>query len=137
MTASPSTPKRLPATPRPRSSYGDTATRVLLAAVFLVLASIGGLEVSRLQRSTANGEILQRVKDCTEPTGGCFMRGQSNTAAAVASINNTIQVAVYCANQGGDLAAIQACVRREISRLPVVVNAAKDKDHDGIEDADQ
>ena len=44
----------------------------------------------------ATQQTLDAVNDCTQPTGKCFKRGQSQTAKAVGDINRVVVLAAAC-----------------------------------------
>lgn len=111
-----------------RADGRDRLTRILLASVLFVLAGVGALEVARLKRAATNGDVLveiragnDRIKDCTDPTGKCFRRGQASTAAAVVGIidgtKDAEAVAIVCARRELDDDEIRACIYAEFARL--------------------
>ena len=44
----------------------------------------------------ASQRTLDRVNDCTQPSGECFKRGQEQTAKAVGDINRVVVLAAAC-----------------------------------------
>jgi hypothetical protein len=62
-------------------------------------------------------ETLDIIRDSVEPEGARFKRGQAATAAAVASITDATQIAVYCGQRERTLEGIRTCVQSEFSKL--------------------
>lgn len=114
-----------------------TARATLVTRVFVVVASVLGAAilyvlvsvsadtnkivtgVERQQDSNtgtlnATEDTLALIRDCTQPGGDCFERGQKRTADAVANINLAAVYAAACADRDGVQGEdeIYACVVR-------------------------
>lgn len=99
---------------------------VALAAVLVVAVAtstiIGAVNSQRIRDTQVTNtrtldtadRTLDLIRDCTEPGGECFDRGQKRTADVVADLNKAAVYAAACADkrgvQGED--EIYACVVR-------------------------
>lgn len=86
---------------------------VIVAAlsVPVILGQIRITQVDNTQRAEQDSEALLIIKDCTQPAGKCFKRGQRATAKAVGDINQVVILAAACAPlTPGDVDAITACI---------------------------
>lgn len=89
-------------------------TAVIVAAVSSSETNERG--ANRVEQNQRNDETLALIKDCTQPDGECFKRGQRRTAAAVGDINRVVILAASCASGPvkKSVEEIQSCV---IARL--------------------
>jgi hypothetical protein len=76
-------------------ALGGLVGSLLLSAV--VVAQIRTDQVDRKPQLAEDSATLALIKDCTEPGGECFKRGQKRTAEAVGNINQVIVAAAACA----------------------------------------
>jgi hypothetical protein len=103
-----------------RTFRAELVTRVFLVFVTVVVTASLVLMAFVIQGNSDRGEenraTLKVIRDCTEPTGECYKRGQQASAAAVADINRVVIFAAACAAQSHhpSVSHIQQCV---ISRL--------------------
>jgi hypothetical protein len=94
-----------------------------IAVTTLVILLVGAILYSAQTTSTIRQnqrtsiESLTRIKDCTEPGGRCFERGQRATADAVGDINRVAIFAAACADQPRrqTVEQIQSCVIDKLS----------------------
>lgn len=84
-----------------------------LYAIFTTRELAG--RIRETQKSTVASVHL--IRDCTEPAGKCFKRGQKSTGKAVASINKITVYAAACADKPGNqsVTQIQSCVIRKLA----------------------
>lgn len=67
------------------------------------------------QNQKAGRQVLDRVNDCTTPGRKCFDQGQRRTANVVGDINRVTIYAASCGAQyPGEVAQVEACVRRQM-----------------------
>jgi hypothetical protein len=99
--------------------YEAMKRALILFTAVVVTASLVILAIVAVQ----NRLTLQTIRDCTQPSGGCYVRGQKQTAGAVADINRVVILAAACASGlptglriAERQAQIQACV---IDRLAI------------------
>jgi hypothetical protein len=93
----------------------------LLSVVLAILAA--GLIVL-LRTSHDNHKILQEVESCTDPTGACAKRGQSQTGDAVNHLELTTVFAAECAVQhvkDPTDAIIERCIKDKLSAAGVKI----------------
>jgi hypothetical protein len=95
----------------------------ILSGALVLLALVAIVQTRDLAgtiRSTqkANTETVDIIRDCTRPAGRCFMRGQRQTARAVADINRVTVYAAACASKrpGQTATQIRSCVVRMLAR---------------------
>lgn len=93
------------------------AIGVLVVLVLTLLVRTWGLADQIRQAQKGNVSTLHVVRDCTDPGGTCFKRGQKSTAKAVASINKITVYAAACADKPGNqtVTQIQSCVIRKLA----------------------
>jgi hypothetical protein len=77
---------------------------VVVLAVVAVIALVGLGVIAAL--NLRNGAA---IRSCTTPGGSCYERGQAQTAAAVAQINQAALIAAFCAAHSDTLAEVKAC----------------------------
>ncbi len=106
-----------------RATPAHTATvftdrRIALLVVFLVLVvgAVAAAAGAGLAQNRTNHDVLNIIKDATDPSGVRYQQGQAQTAAAVAAINEITVLAVYCGKAHAVLPDIQGCVRAEWAR---------------------
>ena len=89
---------------------------VLLALVAIVQTRDLAGTIRGTQK--ANTETVDLIKDCTQPRGKCFKRGQRQTATAVDSINRVTLAAAACAARrpGQTAPQIKACVMKQLAK---------------------
>lgn len=105
---------------------------VLVVAVLALMTRTWSLtdqiRESQVQNTAAresSDRTLHAIQDCTQPTGECFKRGQTQTAKAVGDINRVVILASAC-SVGLDQrmtvsqrqAAIQQCVIDRLATSP-------------------
>lgn len=92
---------------------------VLIIGVVAVLiqtnnltAAIRDQQKESVERAKDIQTTQQVIRDCTDPGGACFERGQRQTAKAVGDINQVIVYAAACADRDGvqTQPEIYACV---------------------------
>lgn len=123
------------AKPEKRVIFTDQRIGIILASIAMLLAAIVAVEAVRLQRGNQTRAVINRidevtaiVKDSVDPGGVRFKRGQDQTAAAITSINEVTQLAVYCGQKYTDIPSIQGCVLYEYRKahpVPVPTTVAK------------
>jgi hypothetical protein len=66
----------------------------------------------------SNTGAVKLIRDCTDPSGDCYKRGQKQTAVAVADINKISVYAAACADRPGVQTAseIYACVVERLAQ---------------------
>lgn len=105
---------------RPRNTAawlaGVTITALVILLASAILYSAQTTSTIRENQRTSI-ESLTRIKDCTEPGGRCFERGQRATADAVGDINRVAIYAAACADQPRrqTVEQIQSCVIDKLS----------------------
>lgn len=64
-----------------------------------------------------NHAISEQIRSCTTPTGACYKRGQAQTGAAVAGINDFTEAAVWCAQNAAPATerAMHVCILSHLS----------------------
>jgi hypothetical protein len=72
---------------------GILFTAVVVTVCLAILALI---TAQNSERGKENHELLTTVRDCTQPSGECYQRGQKRTASAVSDINQVIILAAAC-----------------------------------------
>lgn len=106
---------------RMRAAWGVIGLVLGICAVALVVAVIvAAVTVTQVRESqignteTINNTkaTLDLIRDCTEPSGKCYQRGQASTADAVDNIGLLSAYAAACADQPETQTAdeIQDCV---------------------------
>lgn len=82
---------------------GMVGGALLVLVVYAILSSaVNSSETnergeSREKQTAVNDQTLRIIRDCTEPSGECFKRGQKATAEAVSQIGAGNILAVVCA----------------------------------------
>jgi hypothetical protein len=98
-----------------KATFAGWAT-ALIAGVILVAILAATLVTVVTIRATqkTNTNTVDLIRDCTEPKGKCFQRGQDQTAGAIADINQVTVYAAACASKvpGQTAEQIQRCVVR-------------------------
>lgn len=74
---------------------------VTLVVYAVTVAAVNSQEInergeSREPQNAANDETLAIIKDCTQPNGRCFRRGQQRTAQVLASAQRIIILSAAC-----------------------------------------
>jgi hypothetical protein len=60
-----------------------------------------------------NKQILDRIVDCTDPSGKCFQEGQSRTKDTINQLNRITLLAAYCSNKTppyATVAEVRKCI---------------------------
>jgi glutaminase len=88
-----------------------------IAQTAQLAAEIRGSQVTNTKTLNNSDQVLKVIQDCTQPDGECYKRGQSQTAAAVSSINKVVILAAACAGQhpGQSVVQIQNCVVKRLA----------------------
>lgn len=106
---------------RMRAAWGVIGLVLGACAVALVVAVIvAAVTATQIRESQVTNTrtientqaTLDLIRDCTEPSGECYQRGQDSTADAVDNIGLLSAYAAACADQPETQTAdeIQACV---------------------------
>lgn len=105
-----------------RVARAEFATRGFLVIVLVILAVAVVTLGQIFDNSERNGETLRVIRDCTQPSGQCYKRGQAQTAQAVADIGRYVVLAAACAadvdaSQPVDrrIALITACITERLA----------------------
>lgn len=94
-----------------RELYKATVmSRIQRVVIFATLALVFVMLVAQLITSQINRSTLDAVKDCTEPGGECFRRGQENTAKAVELLMTRSEAANYCSPRVMGIAQYKTCI---------------------------
>lgn len=92
-----------------RAVRAELWTRAFIVfCVVMLTASLSALIYLAVQ----NRHTLQRVNDCTQPTGKCYRDGQKRTERAVSDIGAGNILAVVCALQVPDDTPFDVALRR-------------------------
>ena len=102
---------------------GTVAVAVLVSVIVSATKSttIADKQATNSPKISETTETLRLVKDCVTPGGKCYERGQSQTAAAVGSLNEAsvaaASAAAACAATPGvhGYVAIKRCVDRTLA----------------------
>jgi hypothetical protein len=96
---------------------GALAGSLALVMAVSVIQTRDLVGLIRGQQKT-NTETVDLIKDCTQPVGKCFKRGQRQTATAVDSINRVTLAAAACAARrpGQTVPQIKACVIKQLAK---------------------
>lgn len=72
--------------------------------------------VEEIRENQKSGRaVVDRINDCTTPGRKCFDQAQRRTAGVVGDINRVTIYAASCGAQyPGQVAAVEACVRRQM-----------------------
>lgn len=74
--------------------------RVLIVVTAVMVATCLGILITLAAQSAHRGkenrETLTTIRDCTQPSGECYLRGKRQTADAVSNINTVIILAAAC-----------------------------------------
>jgi hypothetical protein len=125
-------PTQLPADEhkaRSATFWRRTFLSVAVLAVLGVVAfsaygiyAIRTTQTSRLKQAETNDTTLTIIRDCTQPKGKCYERGQEATAQVLADVTSVIVLAAACAvdvNPGQSVAqrqdAITACITNRLA----------------------
>jgi hypothetical protein len=89
---------------------------VIVAAV--TVSQVRGTQVNNTKTIDNTAETLEIIKDCTQPEGVCYQRGQDSTAEAVDNIGLLSTYAAACADQPDQQTAeeIRECVLELLDR---------------------
>jgi archaellum component FlaG (FlaF/FlaG flagellin family) len=116
-----------------KKAQATLATRVLIIAVILLLATVIGLQLTttllvrgtqqtNTKKTDSSFQTLKLIKSCTTPGQPCYERGQQQTAGAVANINKVVILASACSiGLSGDLSVehrqtlIESCVIQRLA----------------------
>lgn len=92
------------------AAVAGTVFAIVVAAV--TATQIREAQVTNTQTINNTDETLRLIRDCTQPEGECYQRGQDNTADVVDNIGLLSAYAAACADQPEQQSAdeIQACV---------------------------
>lgn len=85
---------------------------VVIFMVFTTVVAVWTLQAT-LDQSYQNGQVLDRLVDCTTPGGECYQQSQSQTGAAIDTINRLTVEAGWCAKslpQGSTEAQYRQCI---------------------------
>jgi hypothetical protein len=90
---------------------------VVVTSLIATLSLLLYLMVQSAGRGKENHELLTRVTSCTTPGGDCYQRGQSNTGAAVATINKVVILTASCATHHPEYTTVEltGCVTRHLA----------------------
>lgn len=94
-----------------------TLGALVLVGVLTTVAQTRELVGAVRETQQTNTGTVNLIRDCTEPQGGCFKRGQRRTAGAIDAITNASVYAAACADQPGVQGSdeIFACVVRKFA----------------------
>lgn len=98
------------------------AVASVVAAVFVSAATVTTVRKSQVTNTgTLNNtdRTLEILLDCTDPTGGCYRRGQEAQKAAIDDITVIAAAAAACANrpENATVKATLDCTLRELDTV--------------------
>lgn len=101
------------------------AASALIGSLLLGVVVVAQIRSSQVARAPKTDATLAAIRDCTEPTGECFKRGQERTAEVVGQIGAGNILAVVCALQVENgtplnqaLEQVTQCVARKLRATP-------------------
>lgn len=96
---------------------GCAIALIVMTTVYSALVSAWtSTQIRQTQKSTHS--TISVIRDCTIPTGKCYLRGQAQQRVAIDSINEVTVYAVLCAKRYGAVGPAERCVRAYLNRRP-------------------
>jgi hypothetical protein len=85
-----------------------------------IVADVEATQDTNTATVNSAAETLKLIRDCTEPNGDCYARGQQRTADAVAQINRVIILANACAElpEVETFEEVRSCVLQGLAARP-------------------
>lgn len=90
-------------------TLGVVAAVALIAVVVaaVTVTQVRGSQVDNTETLDTSAETLEIIKDCTQPEGACYQRGQDRTAEVVDNIGLLSTYAAACADQPNQQTAVE------------------------------
>lgn len=108
--------------PQPREINGaliGLLVGVLVVGVLVLIVQTYQLASAIRATQKPTVETVDLIRDCTQPRGECFQRGQRQTANAVGDINLVTIYAASCGSRHpGQPSAVRRCVEKLLRTTP-------------------